>query len=218
MALLHKAQLTPTKLELLDGWVFSQSWFPAGVRGELSNVAAYRFDDPEGEVGVETIFVGCGGNVTVQVPLTYRNAVLEGAESHLIGTMQHSVLGKRWVYDGAADPVYLQTAASAALNGGHQAELFVDTAEGRIARTPNALVSGTGSASLAVEAPRATDVAVRQEGSITIVDAGPIQVRIQRVIGGDPLRAGTGDTEMSALAGTWTGSDVSQELVLASLT
>jgi hypothetical protein len=40
-------------------------------------------------------------------PLTYRGAPLSDAEDHLIGTTEHGVLGRRWVYDGAHDPVFV---------------------------------------------------------------------------------------------------------------
>jgi hypothetical protein len=46
------------------------------------------------------------GGVLYQVPLTYRDAPLEGAEAALIGTMDHSALGTRWTYDALSDPVY----------------------------------------------------------------------------------------------------------------
>lgn len=39
------------------------------------------------------------------VPMTYRGAPLQGADEALIGTTEHGVLGKRWVYDGGHDPV-----------------------------------------------------------------------------------------------------------------
>ena len=50
MALIHRATIRPTKLELLTDWVPSQPW------GEpvLDLVGAFRFDDPDGEVGIET--------------------------------------------------------------------------------------------------------------------------------------------------------------------
>lgn len=218
MALLHQAQLQPSKLELLNGWVFGRDWFTGDLNGELSNIASYRFDDPANEVGVETIMVRAGNGPTLQIPLTYRGAPLEGAENSLIGTMEHSVLGKRWVYDGAGDPVYLQTVASAVLNGGHQAELYVETAEGRVPRTPNALVWGTGVRHDPIETPSVADVGVRQEGSVTIVDAGDLHVRIQRVMGGDALGGKGPETRellaVDALTGTWTDSDEPQELVL----
>ncbi|MFV2173508.1 hypothetical protein ACFHW2_25100 [Actinomadura sp. LOL_016] len=39
------------------------------------------------------------------MPLTYRGAPLDGAEHALVGTMEHGVLGRRWVYDGCHDPM-----------------------------------------------------------------------------------------------------------------
>ncbi|PPF84116.1 hypothetical protein C5B96_07755 [Subtercola sp. Z020] len=119
MALLHKAVLTPSKLELLQGWVPAQPW---GGGGALEQVGAFRFDDPAGEVGIETLLVRAGDGPVLHVPLTYRSAPLEGAGAGLIGTMEHSLLGERWVYDGAADPVYASVLATVVLNGGSHAE------------------------------------------------------------------------------------------------
>lgn len=215
MAILHQAQLTPSKLELLSGWLPAQPWFVGEADAEFVNVAAFRFDDPEGEVGVETILVRAGDGPTLQVPLTYRGAPLAGAETSLIGTMEHSALGKRWVYDGIGDPVYLQTTATAALNGGHHAELFVEAEGGRVQRTPNALVSGSGTSTDEADTPSVTDVVTSQEGTLTIVEAGELHVRIQRVVGGDMLRRK--ESNASALLATWAGSDVPQELVVVAM-
>ncbi|MHC6222488.1 maltokinase N-terminal cap-like domain-containing protein [Arthrobacter sp. MMS24-S77] len=84
-------------------------------------LGAYRFDDPDGEVGLETHLVSHGGNV-YQVPLSYRGSELAGAEDSLLGTMAHSVLGKRWVYDACADPVYVVELATAMLTGQREAK------------------------------------------------------------------------------------------------
>ncbi len=100
MAILHRATITPTKLELLEEWLGDDL---AGA-GELQQVASYRFDDPAGEVGIEALLVTRGGAVRHAV-LTYRAAPLDGAEAHLITTMEHSALGRRWVYDAQGDPV-----------------------------------------------------------------------------------------------------------------
>ncbi len=62
-------------------------------------------------MGVETLLVRVGEGPVLQVPLTYRGAPLPGGESALVGTMEHSVLGPRWVYDGTGDPVYVATLA-----------------------------------------------------------------------------------------------------------
>ncbi len=102
---IHEAKLTPTKLELLAGWLPSQSWF-AGSADDLTRVASYRFVDPDGEVGIETMLVRSNG-VTYQVPLTYRSEPLAEADDSLIGTMEHSVLGTRYTYDAVGDPVYM---------------------------------------------------------------------------------------------------------------
>lgn len=102
---IHDATLTPTKLELLAGWLPSQSWF-GGTPVDLARVASYRFVDPEGDVGIETMLVSSQGT-TYQVPLTYRAAALHEADDSLIGTSEHSVLGTRYVYDAVADPIYM---------------------------------------------------------------------------------------------------------------
>lgn len=101
MAILHRATLTPTKLELLEVWLDRQPW---GGAGALEAVGAYRYDDPQGEVGVEGILVR-RGDLLLHVPLSYRGAPLEGADESLVGTTEHSVLGRRWVYSAAGDPV-----------------------------------------------------------------------------------------------------------------
>lgn len=103
MAILHRATLTPTKLELVQPWLDQQPW---GRAGEPELVGSYRFDDPDGEVGVEALLI-LRGDAVLHVPLTYRAAPLDGADEHLIGTLHHSVLGERWVYAASGDPVAL---------------------------------------------------------------------------------------------------------------
>ena len=123
MGLVHyTATLEPSKRELVRAWLPSQSWAPSG---KVKKVAEYRFDDPEGEVGVETILWRTPDDTVLQVPFTYRSAPLEGADAHLVGTTDHSVLGKRWVYDGCADPVWASTIAAAILTGGSQAQMVI---------------------------------------------------------------------------------------------
>jgi len=145
MALIHQATLTPTKTELLAGWLPRQPWFPAGAAPvEPERVGAFRFDDPEGEVGVETLIVRVPGAPLLQVPLTYRGAPLAGAEPWLIGTLEHSVLGTRWVYDAEGDPVYLGELAKAALQGGTEVEQHRDTPHGPVTIPGTAQVRGSG--------------------------------------------------------------------------
>ena len=111
MAEVHSgATLTPTKLELLPEWMARQRWYAAKGRvPRLRKLWSWRLDDPAGRVGIETLLVvdeSGPSPVVYQVPLTYRGAPLEGGQEALVGTMEHSVLGPRWVYDGPRDPVY----------------------------------------------------------------------------------------------------------------
>ena len=115
MALFHRATITPTKDELIAEWAPTQPWGPpADVAIEV--IGSYRFDDPDGRVGMETHLVAAGGTL-LQVPLTYRDEPLDGADDALIVEMQHSVLGTRWVYDGLRDPRFVVMLAAVAMTG-----------------------------------------------------------------------------------------------------
>jgi hypothetical protein len=127
MALLHAAEIRPSKIELIRAWAPDQPWFVGDDLG-LEQVAAYRFDDPDGEVGIETLLVRSGEGPVLQIPLTYRGAPLAGADEWLITTMEHTVLGDRWVYDACGDPVYAAALATTILGGGSEAPLERDTA------------------------------------------------------------------------------------------
>ncbi|MEU8542559.1 1,4-alpha-glucan branching protein [Streptomyces sp. NPDC048717] len=121
MSVIHRTTMAPTKLELLTAWLPTRPWYTAaGGAPELERTGGFRLDDPEGEVGIEFLVVtdsagagsgagdGAGigdGPRSYLVPMTYRAAPLPGAEEALIGTSEHGVLGTRWLYDGAHDPV-----------------------------------------------------------------------------------------------------------------
>ncbi|GAB3685957.1 hypothetical protein GCM10027589_54850 [Actinocorallia lasiicapitis] len=114
MAIIHRTELTPSKLELLAGWLPSRPWWRGGT-ATLERVGGFRLDDPDGEVGLEFMVVAHGPHAYF-VPLAYRGAPLEGADHALIGTSEHGVLGRRWIYDGVHDPVLVGRLA--ALLGG----------------------------------------------------------------------------------------------------
>ena len=115
MAIFHRATIKPTKEELIAAWAPSQPWGPtAGEPVEV--IGSYRFDDPQGQVGMETFLFTAGAEL-FQVPLTYRDAPLVGAEAALITEMSHSVLGNRWVYDGWRDPLFVVMLAGVAMTG-----------------------------------------------------------------------------------------------------
>ncbi len=186
MAILHAdADITPTKPELLAAWVPTQPWF-VGDATALEHLGAYRFDDPDGEVGIETHLVRAGDGPVLQVPWTYRGAPLDGAESLLVGTMEHTVLGPRWIYDAVGDPVYQAVLTSAILTGSAQAELVREFADGRTEIIEQSVqVTGSGSAS----------------------HAAPADLEVVRVLDGTLPE---GD---DVLTGTWAG--VSEPVVLA---
>lgn len=140
MAILHQATLSPTKPEALAAWLPTCPWAPDD--GELEVVGAFRFDDPAGEVGLEVHLVRLGG-VLLQAPLTYRAAPLDGADEHLVTTMQHTALGQRWVYDGLGDPVLTSMLAAASLTGSGQAVGLVEV-DGRTIVVPTPVRVGGG--------------------------------------------------------------------------
>jgi Maltokinase N-terminal cap domain len=115
MATLYPATIAPTKAELIAKWAPSQPWGPSAAE-PIVLIGSYRFDDPDGRVGLETHLVRAGA-MLLQVPLTYRDEPLEGAEDAFITQMEHSVLGTRWVYDGLRDPIFVIMLAAVALTG-----------------------------------------------------------------------------------------------------
>lgn len=141
MAILHVANLSPTKAELISGWLPLQPWAPEGAE-QVDLVGAYRFDDPGGRVGLEIHLVRCAG-VLVQVPLTYRDTPLPDA-ANSVGTMQHSVLGERWVHDGLADPVFVNALAAATLTGCGQAIGMVEHDGRSVVVPPSVHLAGGG--------------------------------------------------------------------------
>jgi hypothetical protein len=115
MALFHRATVTPTKAELMAEWAPTQPWGPSS-NDPLEVIGSFRIDDPEGRVGMENHLVAAGAAL-LQVPLTYRDEPLDGAEEALITEMEHSVLGTRWVYDGLRDPRFVIMLAAVTMTG-----------------------------------------------------------------------------------------------------
>jgi hypothetical protein len=109
MATIHRTTMSPTKLELLADWLPRQPWFRnTGSPPALTWCGGFRLDDPAGEVGIELTLVtdgGGGAETTYFVPLAYRGAPLSAADEALVGISEHGVLGTRWIYDAAHDPV-----------------------------------------------------------------------------------------------------------------
>jgi len=197
MAVLHRATITPTKAELLADWVPTQPWGSPG----LEVVGGFRFDDPDGQVGVETMIVRTGEGRFLQAPLTYRPAPLAGAEQHLICTMEHSVLGPRWIYDGCADPVYVRELAACVLTGAPQAQAWLEGED--VPLEPAVRVTGSGSGSSDVAVPPIDTVVATSDAAGTVVEAGALRIVVRRRL--DLPAPATASA--ATLTGTWAGVD-----------
>ncbi len=182
MALVYpNAELTPGKRELMDAWLPSRPWFD-GEPGRKP-LGSFRFDDPEGEVGMEGFLLGGDGLSTLFLPLTYRSAELPAAAEHLVGSTEHSELGTRWVYDGCNDPVFVQSLVTAIVTGATGVDYEYDLGNGPETRPTNAQVRGSGVPG--ADVPTLSTVTSRDDGPLTIVDAGSFQVLVSRVVGTD---------------------------------
>lgn len=205
MAILHQATLTPSKPELIETYLPTVGEFDIAA-GPIEHLGAYRFDDPDGQVGIECHLVRVGDGRTIHLPLTYRNDPLEGADGWKVGTLEHSVLGTRHVYDAVGDPVYVAELVRIITTGGTQVDLVVHMADGgTMEREHVVLVEGSGSAD---GAPEVAVGGATREGTVTTVDLGKASVVVQH--SPQPV-ASPG----RVLTGTWPGAD--EPLVLAEI-
>jgi hypothetical protein len=197
MAILHKATVIPAKTDLIAGWLPGRSWYPGSADPDVVRVASFRFDDPDGEVGIETLLVSANGEAALQIPLTYRSSALAGAEAHLLGTTEHSVLGTRWVYDALGDPVYLSALLTAVLTGGDQVAEYVHDGENVVHRAPTTFAHGSGTGS----GPIPADSGAYRDGPTAAVDTAGYRIELARTVGAEP--AGSGET----LTASWAGQE-----------
>lgn len=198
MAILHpQTYLRPTKLELLAPWLPTRTWYRGPDAPELTRVAGFRFDDPGGEVGIETLLIQARSGSLYQVPLTYRGAPLDGADDRLVGTSEHGILGQRWIYDACGDPVYAATLAAAIATGGTGAE-EIASVDGRYERRdPSMTVQGTGTSDGALSFRAITRVT---DGDPTLIFTDSGRLTIRRVIDDPGVDA---PAEAAVLTGRW---------------
>jgi Maltokinase N-terminal cap domain len=213
MAVIHQTTMSPTKLALLAAWLPGQPWYTGTGRSpDLARAGGFRLDDPQGEVGIEFMAVtDRAGDIatTYHVPLTYRGDAFERISSALIGTSEHGVLGRRWIYDGAADPVLV--AQLVALIQGEvqaQAQTVSDTPDTTVACTPvgGARLSVYGSPELSGDAT-GTEILV----PTVTADGGVRQlvVGILRLLSPAPVLA-TPDEGGGSVSATWRLADGTQ--------
>lgn len=196
MAILYNVELSPGKIELVEEWLPKQPWAAVEPGTKLSRVSSFRLDDPAGEVGVEFHLVTVadddgaaeGAGTIYQVPVTYRGAPLAGAEDDLITEMDHPVLGHRWVYDGAADPVCVLETLRAIVTGGRSVDEFFQTDSGLEQNTDVAEAWGTSEPELTIgDLPQGKDadqvqVKVENVGDLTLAVFGEVKLGFLRVL------------------------------------
>jgi hypothetical protein len=209
MSIIHRTTLVPTKLELLTSWLPGRPWYlgEAAVP-ELAKAGGFRLDDPDGEVGLEFMAATDDSGdvpVTYHVPLSYRAAPLPGGDSALIGTAEHGVLGKRWVYDGTRDPVFVTQMFALLLGEAEpQAQSINNTPDPSVTRSVTGNIGGlpVEIADVADE-QRSTDITVRPTAA-----RGQVMLRVNRVLRphAPGLMAGT----LGHVTAEWAGPGVSR--------
>ncbi|MBM6400663.1 maltokinase N-terminal cap-like domain-containing protein [Phycicoccus sonneratiae] len=191
MALLHEATISPRKDELVTPWLRTRPWWDGS--DERGPAGSFRLDDPRGTVGMECFLLGSASGSTLFVPLTYRDTSLAGSDASLLGTMEHSVLGTRYVYDACADPVFVATVLDTIRSGGRQAELTVRRSDGtEVERPPDATASGEGVADVPRHDPLRPVSAVDGPDRTTVTAAGVALTVVRRLGEAPPGPALTG--------------------------
>ena len=120
------AVLNPTKAEILH-----QQF------GPVTNIGAFRFVDPNGKVGIETLLVRETDGALLQFPVTYREQRI--SDTHEVGTTEHSHLGTRHITKVVADPVAVTEIIRVILEG----DTNVQRSDGK---TSPYKIHGTGTA------------------------------------------------------------------------
>lgn len=104
---IYDAELNPTKPELVRQF------------SDITELlGSYRAVDPEGQVGIEVHIGSTGDSRLGQLAVTYRDHEVE----HQITTMEHSVLGTRYISYATSDPVAVAEFIRMILSGDTGAE------------------------------------------------------------------------------------------------
>lgn len=215
MAIIHSTTVSPSKLELLRAWLPEQPWYvKSGHRPKLTKAGGFRLDDPAGEVGIEFMVVTDGSRnpaTTYQVPMTYRAEALAGAEGGLIGTAEHGVLGRRWIYDGTHDLVLVaQLVALIQGEAEPQAQSISETPDPTVIGQPVAHGPLTAAGSkVAANGPSGTDLQVQATGADGVRN-GLLLLRINRILHPATGAAAAGEAGQPCLSATWGLDDGTQ--------
>ena len=114
MALFHLATVSPTKSELIADWAPTQSWGPP-VDAPIHVIGSYRFDDPDGRVGMETYLVTAGDLLLhVRSRIATNRSTCRRRLHHGDAALRAR---HRWVYDGLGDPRFVIMLAAVTMTG-----------------------------------------------------------------------------------------------------
>jgi len=208
MALIYNTTMTPSKLELLTAWLPAQPWYrQTGHIPELAKAGGFRLDDPLGEVGIEFMVVTDSSGdeaAAYQIPLSYRAGALAGADGGLIGTSEHGVLGRRWIYDGVHDPVLLaQLVGLIQGEAEPQAQDVSNTADPTVTGRPVAQGALTlVRSAAAANGPSATDLRLETIGA-NDAQTGELILRINRILQPGDSTDANHDAGLPCLSATW---------------
>ena len=209
MAIIHRTTMVPTKLELLTSWLPGRPWYAGeAAPPRLTKAGGFRLDDPDGEVGLEFMAATDDSGeepVTYHVPLTYRGAPLPGGDGALIGTSEHGVLGKRWIYDGTRDPVLVTQLYALLLGEAEpQAQSIGNTVDPSVTRSITGTVGALPVEIAAVaDGQASTDVTVRPAAA-----PGPLMLRVNRVL--RPSAPGLMTGSLGHVTAEWAGPGASR--------
>ncbi|MTE16307.1 maltokinase N-terminal cap-like domain-containing protein [Nocardia aurantiaca] len=189
MAEIHETTMKPTKLELLARWLPTRHWYTGAGSPALAKSGGFRLDDPDGEVGIEFMVVTDTSGaepVVYLVPMTYRGARVEDLDHALIGTSEHGVLGLRWLYDAAHDPVFIEQVAQV-LTGkaAAQDQHTSDTPDLTVHVVPGDILSpAPGFRPTVIDTDTHTDIAFDSDRS---TNAGAELIRVHRRLAAGPV-------------------------------
>jgi Maltokinase N-terminal cap domain len=208
VSILHRTTLEPSKLELLTSWLPGRPWYAGGPVPRLAKAGGFRLDDPDGEVGLEFMAATDSSGdepVTYHVPLSYRSAPLPDGDGVLVGTSEHGVLGKRWIYDGTHDPLLVARMFALLLGEAEpQAQSISDTLDPSVTRS---ITGNTGTLPIKItnvaDQPRSTDITVRSTAA-----PQPLMVRVNRVL--RPNAPGLMTGTLGHVTAEWAGPGASQ--------
>ena len=206
MAVVHRTTMSPGKLELLAAWLPAQPWYQGTGGGpELARSGGFRLDDPRGETGIEFMVVTDGSDdqaASYLTPMTYRASALAGADGALIGTTEHGVLGRRWIYDGIGDPVLVgQLVALIQGQAQPQMQSVSDTPDPTVTCVP--VAAGNPAA---VESAVAGDGPLGAELRVGTAGGGGLVITVNRVLRPDdvgPDHGPTGEAGRGRISAPW---------------